>query len=160
SLDADAPATGDPSALPEREHYEYPGRYDVPAEGTRLAKVRLAELRQNRTVAMASTNAIQVTPGHRFDLQGHSSDDGRYLVVATETPIRIDDEQREGPLVSTGTQAAMVVFRAIPGAALFRPARRTPRPRIAGLQTARVTGPAGEEIFCDENGRIKVQFHW
>lgn len=33
-------------------------------------------------------------------------------------------------------------------------------PTINGLQTAVVTGPAGEEIHTDELGRIKVQFHW
>jgi type VI secretion system secreted protein VgrG len=27
-------------------------------------------------------------------------------------------------------------------------------------QTARVTGPVGEEIYCDEYGRVKVEFHW
>ena len=42
----------------------------------------------------------------------------------------------------------------------FRPARITPRPRVVGLQTARVTGPAGKEIYCDDLGRVKVQFHW
>jgi len=36
----------------------------------------------------------------------------------------------------------------------------TPRPLIHGIQSAVVTGPAGEEIHTDEYGRIKVQFHW
>jgi type VI secretion system secreted protein VgrG len=36
----------------------------------------------------------------------------------------------------------------------------TPEPVIAGIQTATVVGPPGEEIFCDKYGRIKVQFHW
>src|SRR5690606_27993058 len=37
---------------------------------------------------------------------------------------------------------------------------RHPKPRALGQQTAVVTGPANEEIHCDDQGRIKVQFHW
>jgi type VI secretion system secreted protein VgrG len=29
-----------------------------------------------------------------------------------------------------------------------------------GVQTATVVGPAGQEIFTDKYGRVKVQFHW
>ena len=42
----------------------------------------------------------------------------------------------------------------------YRPRRRTPRPVIHGVHTAVVVGPAGEEIFVDRYGRVKVQFHW
>jgi type VI secretion system secreted protein VgrG len=42
----------------------------------------------------------------------------------------------------------------------YRPLRKTPRPFIRGCQTAVVVGPAGEEIYTDEYGRVKVQFHW
>ena len=31
---------------------------------------------------------------------------------------------------------------------------------MQGPQTAVVVGPDGDEIFTDEYGRIKVQFHW
>ena len=31
---------------------------------------------------------------------------------------------------------------------------------IPGLQTAKVVGPSADEIYTDEHGRIKVQFHW
>ncbi|MBL8743787.1 MAG: type VI secretion system tip protein VgrG, partial [Myxococcales bacterium] len=34
------------------------------------------------------------------------------------------------------------------------------KPRVPGLDTATVVGPAGEEIHTDELGRIRVQFHW
>ena len=34
------------------------------------------------------------------------------------------------------------------------------KPRVDGPQVARVVGPEGEEIYCDEHGRVKVQFPW
>jgi type VI secretion system secreted protein VgrG len=36
----------------------------------------------------------------------------------------------------------------------------TPRPTVQGPQTAIVVGKAGEEIWTDKYGRVKVQFHW
>jgi type VI secretion system secreted protein VgrG len=36
----------------------------------------------------------------------------------------------------------------------------TPKPSVQGCQTALVVGPAGEEIYTDKYGRVKVQFHW
>ena len=42
----------------------------------------------------------------------------------------------------------------------FRPLQTTPRPRVAGAQTAVVVGPSGQEIFTDKYSRIKVQFFW
>ena len=40
--------------------------------------------------------------------------------------------------------------------------RPTPnaKPRVDGPQVAFVVGPEGEEIHCDEHGRVKVQFPW
>src|SRR6185312_5913475 len=42
----------------------------------------------------------------------------------------------------------------------FRPRRLTPKPFVQGPQTAVVVGPAGDEIYTDKHGRVKVQFHW
>ncbi|MFD1261666.1 type VI secretion system Vgr family protein [Entomomonas asaccharolytica] len=49
---------------------------------------------------------------------------------------------------------------ATPQEVTYRPARLHKKPQVLGSQTAIVTGPAGEEIYCDEYGRVKVQFHW
>ena len=51
-------------------------------------------------------------------------------------------------------------FTCIPTALPFRPPRSTRKPVVGGPQTAVVVGPAGEEIFTDKYGRVKVQFHW
>uniref|UniRef100_UPI0025D5ADDD type VI secretion system Vgr family protein n=1 Tax=Iodobacter sp. TaxID=1915058 RepID=UPI0025D5ADDD len=34
------------------------------------------------------------------------------------------------------------------------------KPKSRGLQTATVVGPAGSEVYTDEQGRIKIQMHW
>ncbi|MDX1692257.1 MAG: type VI secretion system tip protein TssI/VgrG [Ketobacteraceae bacterium] len=49
-------------------------------------------------------------------------------------------------------------FEAMPASVVFRPRRRTPKPRIPGPQTAIVIGSG--EIDTDEQGRVKVKFHW
>ncbi|EJS1787025.1 type VI secretion system tip protein VgrG, partial [Escherichia coli] len=47
----------------------------------------------------------------------------------------------------------------IPADRTWRP-RQQSKPKVDGPQSAIVTGPAGEEIFCDEHGRVRVKFHW
>lgn len=42
----------------------------------------------------------------------------------------------------------------------YRPQRLHFKHKVLGTQTAVVTGPADEEIYCDEYGRVKVQFMW
>lgn len=51
-------------------------------------------------------------------------------------------------------------FKATPKEVVWYPQNLHPKPKVLGSQTAVVTGPAGEELFCDEYDRIKVQFHW
>ncbi len=51
-------------------------------------------------------------------------------------------------------------FTCIMDSVQFRPDRRTPRPVIAGVQTAVVVGPPGSEIHEGKYGQVKVQFHW
>ena len=42
----------------------------------------------------------------------------------------------------------------------WRPPAPRPRPPMQGVHSAIVTGPSGEEIHCDEYGRVKVHFLW
>jgi type VI secretion system secreted protein VgrG len=51
-------------------------------------------------------------------------------------------------------------FECLPAAVPYRPARRTPKPVIAGLQTAVVVGTSGTDINTDAYGRVQVQFFW
>jgi type VI secretion system secreted protein VgrG len=59
-----------------------------------------------------------------------------------------------------GEQHFLVTFSSINSHEPFRAARTTAKPTINGPQTATVVGPAGEELWTDKYGRVKVQFHW
>lgn len=50
-------------------------------------------------------------------------------------------------------------FMVIPADRTWRP-QPLPKPKVDGPQSAVVTGPEGEEIFCDEHGRVRVKFNW
>ncbi|EEE2004593.1 type VI secretion system tip protein VgrG, partial [Salmonella enterica subsp. enterica serovar Kotte] len=43
---------------------------------------------------------------------------------------------------------------------VYRPQRTLSKPHTKGPQSAIVTGPAGQEIWTDKYGRVKVQFGW
>ncbi|MFD3190513.1 type VI secretion system tip protein TssI/VgrG [Sedimentitalea sp. HM32M-2] len=66
---------------------------------------------------------------------------------------------RDFPEAMAG-DAYACTFRAIPKVTQYRAPLKTPWPKISGPHTATVVGEAGEEIYTDEFGRIKVQFHW
>ncbi|WP_224372277.1 type VI secretion system Vgr family protein [Hyalangium versicolor] len=144
-----------------REWYEYPGGFRANAEGKRRAQVRLEEQRSSRVVARGRTDALFMEPGRRFQLVEHPAASAEYFVTAVSFYLRFDEETAaDRPLVDAGPWLFQMDFEAVPSEQLFRPARLTPRPRVVGPQTARVTGPSGEEIHCDAHGRVKLQFPW
>ncbi len=79
-------------------------------------------------------------------------DDVAGLSQAGELPFNPD--------TSAGAETECVsMLEVIPADRTWRP-RLQSKPKVDGPQSAIVTGPAGEEIFCDEHGRVRVKFHW
>jgi type VI secretion system secreted protein VgrG len=146
----------------ELEVYEFPGEYEEGAEGKALAKIRLEELQVPRKVAAGRCSSFRLIPGYRFTLDEHpqSALNQEYLITTVTNsgyqPQTLEEEaggSGEGAVPESG-------FHAIPASVPFRAPRQTGRTRMPGVQTAIVVGPDGEEIYTDEYGRIKVQFHW
>ncbi|PRQ10249.1 type VI secretion system Vgr family protein [Enhygromyxa salina] len=153
---------------PEREDYEHeePSTlYGYRTEGLDTAavesQVRLRRVVHQRdaTRSIGMSTATGLSPGMKFELLDHPTPnlDGQYLVISVEhnagNYMRTDAE-------GSAQDSYNNRFECVPIDLEWRPARRTPRPRIHSMQTATVVGPAGEEIHTDEHGRIKVQFHW
>jgi type VI secretion system secreted protein VgrG len=148
SLDLEVAAS---SASPlGRELYEAPGRYRTPAEGRRRAALRMAALVADASAIRLGGAVSALAPGSRFVLEG-SSRDGEY--VARSLAIAWDEGE-----AGASTGAATLV--AVPADRPLAPASKTPRPRAPGPTLARVRGPRGAEIHCDEHGRVKVAFDW
>jgi type VI secretion system secreted protein VgrG len=140
------------------EVYEYPGRYYVDAEGKELAETLLAARRANRRSFSGSSKNAAMACGTTFDLKhpDNSRYDGKYLLTRCQHSVG-SESYRSG---MGGGVGHVVDFEAVPADTIWKSPKNTARPVVWGPETAIVTGPPGEEIHCDEYGRIKVQFHW
>jgi type VI secretion system secreted protein VgrG len=141
--------------------YDYPGAYVQPSDGTSLSEVRLQELQASRKVGEGKSNCRRLLPGYKFTMDQHprKNFNCEYLL----TRVLHTGSQIQALKESAGATQAneyWAEISCIPASLQFRPARATPRPVVHGSQTAIVTGPKGEEIYPDEHGRVKAQFHW
>jgi len=147
--------------LPPMEDYRYAGAYayaDLQGAKDYVNGQRDENDARFETFQGAS-NCRNFTCGRVFELldhyrQGPTSHDRRFFVTS------VTHTGHNNYLNQTTPADYRNTFTAISVLATYRPPRRTPLPRIHGPQTARVVGPPGEEIHCDNFGRVKVQFHW
>ncbi len=147
------------------EVYDFPGGYagrfdgvDAPSreaitsEGLRTAALRVEQEAARALVIHGAGNLGQFSSGHEFALAGHPDADGRYVITSVTHSAHVRPSRRGGFDYQN-------TFTCIPEGLAFRPARITPRPHLAGFETAIVTGPPGAETHTDAFGRVKVQFH-
>lgn len=142
------------------ERHEWPGGYTQLADGEAYAHIRTEEQQSERIQARGSSNRRDLAPGYIFELSRHPRADQnlRYLLVSVAYELQENLQASEGDGGEGSIQC--FAFKAQPVSHAWRPARTTPKPRTNGPQTALVVGPAGEDIWVDQLGRIKVHFHW
>ena len=162
SLDLLGSATGKDAR--KYELYDYPGAGGSPAKRDRieqLVKVRQQEEDATRVSFAGGSFCRGLTPGYLFDLSGVGEGsvahfDGKYLVTSVRhAASEAFEPEGDAPGITYQND-----FHCIEAKVPYRPVRATPRPIVNGVQTAVVVGPAGEEIFVDKYGRVKVQFFW
>ena len=127
--------------------YEHPGGYTAKARGDALGTMRVNALRSQESRFIGESDCRWFVPGHSFTLSGHEDDTANIEWVVTQVSHEAGHEHYRNR------------FEAIPKSTSYRPPRTTPKPRMH-TQTAIVVGKAGEEIWTDEYGRIKIQFPW
>jgi type VI secretion system secreted protein VgrG len=119
--------------------------------GADKAAIALTGIRSSTRLIQFVTNAVDLTPGVIFKMSNHPRSD-----INMDTRLFIIEFEIDGTPTGEWRMRGMCLF----AEEAYRPAQRTPKPIISGLQSAIVVGPPGEEIYTDEFGRVRVQFHW
>lgn len=143
------------------ETYQFPHLYQLKDPGMRYAGVQLLRQLSFSTWIDGESDVSRFTPGFTFVVHQHQRPDvnASWWVTAVEHKGEQPGVlEHEAP--SERGQEYNAHFTAIPAATRYVPPVRHPKVRVDGLQSAIVTGPSGEEVYCDKYGRVKVQFHW
>jgi type VI secretion system secreted protein VgrG len=144
------------------EVYDYPGEYEERSDGDHYARKRIEELHAGFEVSSGRGNAAGLAVGYLFNLTDHPRKPQNREHLITDATYEMWSEEFETGSggVGAGEQQFLVSFSTINSQEQFRTTRITAKPTINGPQTATVVGKSGEEIWTDEYGRVKVQFHW
>ena len=153
--------------VPDLEDYDYPGRFVERERGKHLSQRALERHRHDFEQAQGESDQTLLVSGHFLAFTDHPRPSWNDLWLLTEIhhegkqPQVLEESVTEHGEADGGFQQGYRNrFTATPWKVPYRPSLEHPKPRILGSQSAVVTGPAGEEIHCDEYGRVKVQFFW
>ncbi len=140
------------------EVFDYPGRFKDEQHRQDFARYQMEGWRNNAETAACISNSPTLWPGVIFTLTGHPVRElnRQWQVVSSvltgKQPQALKGSQGLGTTLDNQ-------FGVIPADRTWRP-QPLLKPKVDGPQSAIVMGPPGEEIFCDEHGRVRVRFHW
>ncbi|MCL6408014.1 type VI secretion system tip protein VgrG [Dickeya dadantii] len=141
------------------QHFDYPGRFKQDPSGKAFTGYRLDALRAGAMTGSGESNAAELMPGSSFTLTEHPNPafNLAWQVVAVahsgQQPQALEEESGGEPTTLSNS------FEVVKATTTWRAALPY-KPMVDGPQIATVVGPAGEEIYCDEFGRVKLQFPW
>ncbi|AZK64770.1 type VI secretion system tip protein VgrG [Pectobacterium versatile] len=141
------------------QHFDYPGRFKQDPSGKAFTGYRLDALRAGAMTGSGESNAAELMPGSSFTLTEHPNlalNIAWQLVAITHSgqqPQALEEESGGEPTTYSNS------FEVVKASTTWR-ADLPYKPMVDGPQIATVVGPAGEEIYCDQYGRVKLQFPW
>ncbi|MFP9460392.1 type VI secretion system tip protein TssI/VgrG [Pectobacterium brasiliense] len=141
------------------QHYDYPGRYKQDPSGKAFCGYRLDALRSGAVTSEGESNCAGLMPGNTFTLTEHPNAtlNAVWQTVSVthvgQQPQALEEESGGEPTTMSNS------FAVVKGTTTWRAAMPY-KPMVDGPQIATVVGPTGEEIYCDQYGRVKLQFPW
>ena len=150
-----------PAQSTSYERYDYPGRYKQDAVGKPFTTTSIQSLRNDALTATSIGDDARLQPGIAFQLQGHTREDLNVYwrpthIIHKGTQHTGAEEDAAGATQSTSYEQTATLVLATENWKADIP----PPHKIEGPLIGHISGPSGEEIYCDEFGRVKVQFPW
>lgn len=144
------------------EIFHWPGNHTQAGEGERITRIRLEQQQQGMQRMHSKTNVRALAfsaCGAMFTLSEHphAPMNNDYLILGTQLFLK------ENPSASNASASApewRISLQFQPASLPLRPAMLTPHPHIGGIQSARVVGMAGQEVWTNEYGQVKLHFDW
>jgi type VI secretion system secreted protein VgrG len=149
-----------PYSHSDYEIYDYPGEYEETGDGDAYARQRIEEIQGGYEVLEGEANARGLCTGGLFNLIEHPRGDQNREYLITATTCFLHSDAFESVPGIAEAPVFTCEFRCADSKEKYRSARTTQKPVVQGPQTAVVVGKPGEEIYTDEYGRVKLQFHW
>ena len=152
--------------VPHLEDYAFPGQFIHRERGKQLTNLALERHRADYQLANGRSDQSALRSGHFVEMTEHPCPERNGLWLLTQVEhVGLQPQVLEEAMTDTRAQDGFSQgyrnhFVATPWDVIFRPALDHPKPRMSGNQHAVVTGPPGEEIYCDQYGRVKVQLLW
>lgn len=140
------------------EHYEWPGDYFDKGEGEMLTRIRMEAQRSPGSRVLGAGNIRTLMTGYTFTLMNHPTAELNQEYLLAQTTLFVQDNAQHSGQDQYFTFSTS--FELHPTREVYRPQRTISKPHTKGPQSAIVTGPAGQEIWTDQYGRVKVQFGW
>ncbi|EGZ4409479.1 type VI secretion system tip protein VgrG [Salmonella enterica subsp. enterica serovar Poona] len=140
------------------EHYEWPGDYFDKSEGEMLTRIRMEAQRSPGSRVLGGGNIRTLMTGYTFTLENYPTAEVNQEYLLMQTLLFVQDNAQHSGQDQHFTFSTC--FELHPTREVFRPQRTVSKPHTKGPQSAIVTGPAGQEIWTDQYGRVKVQFGW
>jgi type VI secretion system secreted protein VgrG len=140
---------------PTWEVFKWPGGQVVRPEGDQ-ARFAMEAIESGADTFRATGHDPALFAGGKVQVKQRSGGAPQPFLI-TEAVHEAEDTTQ---LAGGGTSSYRVALTLAHADRPWRNPETPPRPPVAGLQAAIVTGPKGEEIHTDEYGRIKVRFLW
>ena len=145
------------SAASQRTHFTWPAVRGTTTDTKTRATWRMQAAEAAAHTFIGNGSVLDFVAGGKFTLTNDPTNSGNstdYVIRSVSYQV---SDTASGAGASGGGTVSMSCI-AFPAATTWHEVPTLSPPVMAGLYSAQVIGPSGEEIYTDDSGRIQVQF--